>query len=132
MTASPGEGLLRLLVAFDRLEIPYMIGGSGASSVHGITRTTGDIDMVAKIREHDVQPLASELQPDFYVDEEQIRAAVEHSRCFNLIHLHTGFKFAIFRLTADRYQQAQFEGRGHEKSSVLTDEPAEITISSPK
>jgi len=132
MTASPGEGLLRLLAAFDRLEIPYMIGGSGASSVHGITRTTGDIDLVAKIREPDVQPLAAELRPNFYVDEEQIRQAMEHSRSFNLIHLRTSFKFDIFPLTADRYQHTQFGRRRYETSSLFTGEPTELAVSSPE
>jgi hypothetical protein len=74
MTGSPGVGLLRLLEVFDRLEIPYMIGGSGASSVHGLVRTTGDVDLVANLGEH-VQELVGELQQDFYIDEAQVRAA---------------------------------------------------------
>ena len=49
MIVFPGDGFERLLELFDRLEIPYMIGGSGASSVHGLVRTTGDLDIVAKI-----------------------------------------------------------------------------------
>jgi hypothetical protein len=39
MILFPGEGFERLLAVFDRLEIPYMIGGAGASSVHGLVRT---------------------------------------------------------------------------------------------
>jgi hypothetical protein len=132
MTASPGEGLLRLLAVFDRLEIPYMIGGSGASSVHGITRTTGDIDIVAKIREQDVPPLAAELRPDFYVDEEQIRSAMEHSRSFNLIDYRTSFRFDIFPLNDDRYQQAQFGRRRYETSSLFTGDPTELAVSTPE
>lgn len=49
MIAFPGEALQRLLEVFDRLEVPYMISGSGASSMHGLVRTTGDLDVVAKI-----------------------------------------------------------------------------------
>src|SRR5579864_2180951 len=131
MTGSPGEGLLRLLEVFDRLEIPYMIGGSGASSVHGLARTTGDIDIVARVSFEDALPLATELQQDFYIDEEQVRAAIQHGRSFNVIHLRSSFKFDIFPLTADRYQQEQFGRRRYERSSVFTGEPLELAVSSP-
>jgi hypothetical protein len=131
MTGSPGEGLLRLLEVFDRLEIPYMIGGSGASSVHGLARTTADIDIVARVGSEDALPLVTELQQDFYIDEAQVRAAIENGRSFNVIHLRSSFKFDIFPLTADRYQQIQFGRRRYETSTVFTGEPLELAVSSP-
>ena len=129
MTGSPGEGLLRLLEVFDRLEIPYMIGGSGASSVHGLVRTTADVDIVANLGEN-VQSLAAQLQGEFYIDEQQIRAALEHGRSFNVIHYRSSYKFDIFPLTGDRYQQIQFGRRRYETSSAFTGEPLELAISS--
>jgi hypothetical protein len=132
MTVSPGEGLLRLLEVFDRLEIAYMIGGSGASSVHGLVRTTGDIDMVARIGLQDVRSLGTELRQDFYIEEEQVRTALEHSRSFNVIYLRNSYKFDIFPLTADRYQQVQFGRRRHEMSSLFPGEPLEIAVATPE
>jgi hypothetical protein len=132
MTVSPGGGLLRLLEVFDRLNIPYMIGGSGASSVHGLVRTTGDIDMVARIGSQDVQLLVTELRQDFYIEEEQVRTALDHSRSFNVIHYRSSYKFDIFPLTADRYQQVQFGRRRRETSSVFTSEPLELAVASPE
>jgi hypothetical protein len=132
MTVSPGEGLLRLLEVFDRLEIAYMIGGSGASSVHGLVRTTGDIDMVARIGLQDVRSLGTELRQDFYIEEEQVRTALEHSRSFNVIYLRNSYKFDIFPLTADRYQQVQFGRRRHEMSSLFTGEPLELAVATPE
>jgi hypothetical protein len=131
MTGSPGAGLVRLLEVFDRLEIPYMIGGSGASSVHGLARTTGDIDIVARVNSEDALALATELQQDFYIDEEQVRAAIQYGRSFNVIHLRSSFKFDIFPLTVDRYQQTQFGRRRYETSSVFTGEPLDLAVSSP-
>jgi hypothetical protein len=132
MTVSPGEGLLRLLEVFDRLEIAYMIGGSGASSVHGLVRTTGDIDMVARIGLQDVLSLVTELRQDFYIEEEQVRTALQHSRSFNVIYLRNSYKFDIFPLTADRYQQVQFGRRRHEMSSLFTGEPLELAVATPE
>ena len=131
MTASPGDGLLRLLEVFDRLEIPYMIGGSGASSVHGLVRTTGDVDIVANVAEN-VQALVSQLQGEFYIDERQVRAALEHGRSFNVIHYRSSYKFDIFPVTGDRYQQVQFGRRRYEISSVFTGELLELAVSSPE
>jgi hypothetical protein len=34
---------------FERLDIRYLVGGSLASSLHGIPRATHDVDMVAEI-----------------------------------------------------------------------------------
>jgi len=132
MTGSPGNGLLRLLEVLDRLEIPYMIGGSGASSVHGVPRTTADVDLVVKIGAHDVPPLVTELRSDFYIDEDQVREAIEHTRSFNVIHYRSSYKFDIFPLTDDRYQQKQFGRRRFETSSIFTGEPVELAVSSPE
>jgi hypothetical protein len=132
MTVSPGEGLLRLLEVFDHLEIAYMIAGSGASSVHGLVRTTGDIDMVARIGLQDVRSLVTELRQDFYIEEVQVRTALEHSRSFNVIYLRNSYKFDIFPLTADRYQQVQFGRRRHEMSSLFTGKPLELAVATPE
>jgi hypothetical protein len=132
MTASPGEGLVRLLEVFDRLEIPYMIGGSGASSVHGLTRTTADLDLVIKMAAESAQALVTELRQDFYIDEQQVRVALGSSRSFNVIHYKTSFKFDIFPLTEDRYQQVQFGRRRHEVASMFTGEPLELSVASPE
>jgi hypothetical protein len=132
MIAFPGAGLQRLLEVFDRLEVAYMIGGSGASSMHGLVRTTGDLDIVARIAVEDVQSLVTELREDFYIDEQHVHAALEHARSFNVIHLGSSYKFDIFPLTADRYQQMQFGRRRYEKSSIFTGEPLELAVSSPE
>lgn len=41
---------LEVIVALDHLKIPYLIGGSLASTLHGFARTTLDSDLVADIR----------------------------------------------------------------------------------
>lgn len=124
----PATGLIRLLQVFDLLEIHYMVGGSGASSVHGLWRVTGDIDIVARIRPEDIEPLVGELQRDFYADASQMRAAIDHGRSFNLIHLPSYYKFDIFPLTSDRYQQIQFGRRRFEQAKVFGTEPIEFAV----
>ncbi len=65
MTASPADAVARVLEVLDRLEIPYLAGGSVASSVHGISRPTLDLDIVADLRADQIDEFAALLQPDF-------------------------------------------------------------------
>jgi hypothetical protein len=132
MTPSSSEGFLRLLEAFDRLEIPYMVAGSGASSVHGLVRMTADIDMVAAIEIPHVAALITDIQSEFYIDKEQVHTALELSRSFNVIHYRSSHKFDIFPLTADRYHQVEFGRRRQETTSIFTGEPLELAVASPE
>jgi hypothetical protein len=99
----------QLLDALILLEIPYMVGGSLASSVHGVFRSTNDIDIVAGLQDRHIMPLAAELTEDFYTDIETMRDALFHGRPFNVIHFASGYKFDIFPVAGDPYHQMQLE-----------------------
>ena len=91
----------------DELNIPYVIGGSMASIIHGMLRTTMDVDIVADLQPAHVQPFAAAFQDAFYVDEQMIHQAVRHRSSFNLIHLETMFKVDIFPTKARAFDQQQ-------------------------
>ena len=93
------------------LEIPYFIGGSLASSVHGVIRTTMDVDLVADLRLEHVEPLVQMLGQAFYVDGGAIQEAIRSRRSFNLIHLETMFKVDVFVCKRRSYDQTQLERR---------------------
>ncbi|MFI5183523.1 MAG: hypothetical protein ACHQNV_03925 [Vicinamibacteria bacterium] len=97
MTAS--DLLTALAPVVDVLEglgVRYFVGGSVASSVHGVPRTSIDVDLVADLESRHVTPLLNQLENTYYVDEGRVRAAIEGRRSFNLIHLATMFKVDIF------------------------------------
>jgi hypothetical protein len=104
-------GLDLLLAALDRLGIPYMIGGSYASSIHGVPRSTMDVDLVADIRKHQTKALADELGADFYADAETMQEALQRGRPFNVIHYKSCYKFDLFPLLATPYHRKEFERR---------------------
>ena len=83
---TPAEALAHLLDILDRMEIPYLVGGSVASSIHGITRPTMDADIVADLKSEQVEEFVSMLKVDFYADSQTIREALARGRSFNLIH----------------------------------------------
>lgn len=102
---------LRIVEVLDALNIPYFIGGSLASAVHGVVRTTMDVDLVAAMQPEHVAPLVAQLGAAFYADEIMIRDAVAHCGSFNLIHLDSMFKVDVFVHTGRPFEHAQFERR---------------------
>jgi hypothetical protein len=82
--------------ALTELRIPYYVGGSVASSAHGVIRSTMDADIVADMRFEHVDPLAKILRDKYYLNENTMREAVQGRSCFNMIYLPTMFKVDIF------------------------------------
>ena len=50
MLSEPLLVVARIVAVFDELSVPYVVGGSLASSVYGIPRATQDVDLVADLR----------------------------------------------------------------------------------
>jgi hypothetical protein len=62
----PDPILVTILVTkvFEELKIPYLIGGSLASTVYGMVRTTQDAVIIANMELSQVQPFIAPLKPD--------------------------------------------------------------------
>jgi hypothetical protein len=87
---------LQVIEALNSLNIPYVIGGSLASALHGTARATLDSDLVIDIHPTQVASLVQALQDSFYVDEQAIHQAIRHQSSVNLIHWQTVFKVDLF------------------------------------
>jgi hypothetical protein len=85
----------------DKLGAPYAIGGSLASSLHGVPRATLDADLVTALRREHSDPFEAALRDHFYVDALSIREAIDIRSSFNLIHLATMLKVDVFVPGAD-------------------------------
>jgi hypothetical protein len=109
--AEPIQVTLLIANVFDRLQIPYLVGGSLASSLHGIPRATQDVDMVAGLKTQHVTPLVKALEAAFYIDSDMIHEAIQHGSSFNVIHLDTMFKIDIFVLQDDPASREEMKRR---------------------
>ena len=87
---------LRVIEILDLLNVPYVVGGSMASIVHGTVRSTMDVDLVIDLKSDQVEQFLALLKDDFYADEAAARRAVKQHSNFNLIHLDTMFKVDLF------------------------------------
>ena len=125
---TPAEAFSRVLETLDRMEIPYLVGGSVASSIHGITRPTMDADIVADLKPSQVDDFVSLVKADFYADARAIRESLSLGRSFNLIHYATTFKIDFFPLQDDAYSSASFARRRFEQSKSFGPEMIECAV----
>lgn len=80
----------------ERLGIPYHVGGSVASSAHGMYRASADVDFVIDPTPGQLQALAGALEPEFYVSRAAVAEALAQRGTFNAIHEATSFKVDFF------------------------------------
>ena len=92
----PTEFLLYVAELLERLGIPYHVGGSIASSAHGMYRASADIDVVIDPTSDQLDALAHALEPGFYVSRSAMAEALSSRSTFNAIHDETSFKIDFF------------------------------------
>lgn len=102
---------LRVIELLERLEIPYAIGGSLASSSHGLPRATNDADLIADIRPENVKDFVEALEKEFYIAEESIIDAINRRSSFNAIDYETGFKIDVFIPKDREFDRQQLANR---------------------
>lgn len=130
MESEVSQIALLVTQTLEQLDIPYAVGGSLASSIHGVMRSTLDVDIVADMRFEHIQPLVAALSKEFYADDEMMRDAIEHHSSFNLIHYQTAFKVDIFIRKLRTFDQMQLKRR--RTSVIATDPERSVYVTSPE
>ena len=118
----PLSVLSQVTTTLEEEGIRYVLVGSFASSIHGMYRSTADIDILADIKVEHVGPLYESLRNSFYVDEQAMREAVAHRRSFNAIHFDSVFKVDFFVPKSDDFAVAQLNRREQRRISLDRDE----------
>ncbi|MFQ5568620.1 MAG: hypothetical protein ACE5G0_03030 [Rhodothermales bacterium] len=121
---------LHVAETLDRLDVPYLVGGSLASSLHGIPRATQDVDFVAALLPEHVPALVDALQATFYIDAVMILDAIARRTSFNIIHLETMFKIDVFLPKDDLISEQEMQRR---QSYLISEEPRRtLVVASPE
>ena len=63
----PTEFIVHVAGILERLAIPYHVGGSVASSAHGMYRASADVDVVIDPTPAQLEALVRALEPGFYI-----------------------------------------------------------------
>lgn len=121
----------RFVHALEELSVPYLVGGSLASSLHGIPRATQDVDVVVgAIKPEELEALIGVLKEDFFVDEEMARKAAKSGQTFNIIDKEGLFKVDVFFCGAD--DASREEMRRRVRYSFPQQEEGDLYLCSPE
>lgn len=116
----------------DEAKIPYMITGSIAGNFYSIPRMTRDIDMIAEINLSDTKKIYELFKDDFYIDEEQVTAAVKEQEMFNIIHNEAIVKVDFIVRKNSEYRRLEFSRRKYfdfEGMKIAIVSPEDLIIS---
>ena len=103
--------LVRLIVFFERYEIPYMLSGSVAMSIYTIPRHTKDFDFIVHLQQADATGLSNYFKDGYYCNEESIAEAIRNKGMFNIIDYASGYKADFIVLKNELYRQEEFRRR---------------------
>jgi hypothetical protein len=109
-----------VLGVLDKLGIPYALGGSMASSLHGIARFTQDADITVEPFPGKEAQLTGGFGPDYYVSLPAVERAVADRSSFNVINTREGFKVDVYVRKDEPFEQTAFQRRA---PLVLPDRP---------
>jgi len=106
------ELLRRLVKVLEGLGVAYMVGGSQASMYYGEPRQTNHIDVVVDLRPSHIEGLVAAFPfPDYYLDQQAAREAVQTQGQFNIIHPASGLKVDVILPRQTPYDREEFRRR---------------------
>lgn len=102
--------LAHACLILERLNIPYFITGSIASTSYGEFRTTNDVDIVIDIPLDMVRELSAEFSDEvYYLSEDSARDAVLNRFQFNVIHTTSAYKIDFMVCGDSEYDQMRMK-----------------------
>ena len=117
------EIICEVVRRLEAIGLPYMLTGSVAMNYYAEPRMTRDIDLVIVIENEKIHALLSAFSPDYYVEEGDVREAVQHCSMFNILHLDSVVKIDCIVRKPSEYRRLEFERR---RSVNIGDTPVNI------
>jgi len=117
----------QIIQTLEAIEAPYMVIGAFAAALHGITRTTYDVDIIVNLNSHHIAALVQAFPPPrYYADDVQMRESIRTGTMFNIIDTSRGEKADLIPITMEvRYYWA-FQHRERQTVDVYGLAPFQI------
>ena len=132
MIAKPVLDAVRLVIeSFDQIGAEYVIGGSVASALYGMDRSTVDVDIATNLKLDQVASFVDNLQDEYYADIEMIKDAIAHCSSCNLIYLGNWIKIDLFVTKGSEFDKAEFR-RAKRDTFTLSDGTINLRVASPE
>lgn len=92
-----------ILSAFDELHVPYYLGGSIASSLHGMQHMAQDIDLIVDLPEQSLPSLLPLFQQHYVFDGNMAFQTAREQASFSLVHLNSLMKIDLVFTNMDEF-----------------------------
>lgn len=114
--ASPASlaPLIEVLGLLEQLGVTYLLGGSFASSIHGVPRGTRDADLLVELSREQAGALVEGLGPSYYADLAMMEDSLARGISFNVIHMATSFKIDFFPAGRGDFERSELARRRRE------------------
>ncbi len=126
------DAVIAVIRALNAMGTPYMVTGSLASNLFGITRSTKDADFVLESASIDISRLQSLLGTSLVVDRQMSFESVTMTTR-HIIRKQSGppFSIELFFLTSDEHDRSRFNRRRQEQlfgEPVFVPTPEDVII----
>jgi hypothetical protein len=118
-----------VLAVLRRLHIAHALGGSMASSLHGVPRFTLDADIAAEPFPDRIAALTASFPPPYYLSRQAVEDAHRDASSFNIIHTESGFKVDVFICPDEPFARSAMARRQH---VALAEQTPPVDIQSPE
>lgn len=105
------ELVTRLIEAFERNAVPYMVVGSFSSNSYGRPRSTKDADFVIQLSSMSMTQAIAGLGPDVHLDPQMSFESITSTLRYKLFHPGIAFTVEVFLLSDDPHDRLRFERR---------------------
>jgi hypothetical protein len=105
------ELFLRVIRAFQQLNISYVTVGSFAANVYMDPRSTKDADFVLEMEKTNLSELVAAIGSDFVLDPQMSMESVTLTTRYKLTHRQAVFEIELFGLSSDAHDQERFKRR---------------------
>jgi len=118
---------LQIIRTLEAINVPYMVIGAFAAALHGITRTTYDVDIIVNLTSQHIDALVQAFPaPRYYADPQQMRESIRMGVMFNIIDSSRGEKADLIPLTMEPRYFWAFQHRERQIVDVYGLAPFEI------
>ncbi len=125
----PSELLHFLAATLERLEVPYYVTGSMATTTYGEPRFTNDIDVVVDLRLDQVDAFcAAFAAPEFYCSRDAAVQAIQQRFQFKVLHPSSGLKIDVIVTSDSEFDRLRL----HRAVRIPEGEQTAIRFSSPE
>lgn len=109
MLSEPLQVVAEVASVLDKLGVAYLVGGSLASSMYGIPRSTQDVDIAAALLPSHADAFVHGLEAKFHIDPQMVVRSIQARGSFNFIHRETLYKVDIFVTGNDARDRLELE-----------------------